>query len=1216
MNTFDLLNTPLEEVNLIEASAGTGKTYTITGLFLRLILEKNLTVDRILVVTYTEAATAELKERIRSRLLDARDAFRAGGSSDSFIDNLIQKYNEVKDGPDRINDAIRCFDQASIFTIHGFCMRVLHENAFESGSLFDTDLIENQIDLEADTACDFWRKRIHKASAFFIHYLVKKHMYPEALLSSVGNCLYHPDLHIIPDLDKVIDTGVMEKEYYDTLHEVSEEWGLSKNEVVNILLHSGSLNRNKYQKKTIKTLIVEMDKMISPLAGLPVQLNGPPLFIGFQKFTTSMIKESIKKDCVAPQHRFFDLCEMLWALSQVLESAYDKMLMEMKRDVIGFIRAEVTKRKQTENIRSFNDLLIDVHEALTGEKGHLLAEAIRRSYSAALIDEFQDTDPTQYSIFHKVFGRRDSILFLIGDPKQAIYGFRGADIFTYMQAAKRAQNIYTLKENYRSEPEFINAINTIFTNASKPFLYESISFERINSPETIVNQEKLSISGEDKKPFIIWRMNTKVNDYDNETNRLLSKDRTIADAVAGEISRLLYLSGRDQIRIGKRTFTSGDAAVLVRTNREAEIVKDSLNRLGIPGVVYGSGNVFDSREAKELEKVLSGIIRFDKESTLKAAFATEMIGTPADDLFLEKDSYDAIEEHREIFLECRNIWYGQGFMKMLRMLLRKENIMTRLIEFFDGERRITNLLHLAEILQKKSVEARIDAEDLLKWYQRQLDPFAIRKKEEQLRLESDENAVRIITIHKSKGLEFPVVFCPFLLGSSKLRTNAPVLFHDNTDKKMLTLDVGSDRMSISRADAERELLAENLRLVYVALTRAKNRCYMVWGKLKQAETSAPAYLLHQPETPEGDFAHQVRDRYMFLDEDVLSKDLERLSDISFGSISITGLPQKSSNPYKPIYYEPGAFSAREFTGKVDRNWRVASFSSIAHSRYAEDVPDHDGLGNAADLTNSEGMDRSLKENEDVDPIFLFPKGAKAGTCLHEIFENIDFTEPELTHTARVVEEKLVEHGFESEWNGTICNMVTRVLSAPLAKDDNEFTLSRINEKERLHELEFYYPMHSITPRELGRMFIEGSSILDFPEQFSHKIGLLDSKGISGYMKGFIDLVFHYRDRFYIVDWKSNFLGYHQNKYDQASLSKEMAKRLYILQYHIYAVAVHKYLQNRIPHYNYEKHFGGIYYLFLRGISEDAHGDYGIFYDRPDKVLINKLCFYFENKKNE
>lgn len=1217
MNTFDLLNTPLEDTNLIEASAGTGKTYAITGLFLRLILEKNLSIDRILVVTYTEAATAELKERIRSRLLTAREAFLAGTSNDEFNEGIIRKYKNITDASDRINDAIRCFDQASIFTIHGFCMRTLHENAFESGSLFDTELIENQMDLEADTACDFWRKRIYNASTFFIHYLIKKNVYPDTLLSSIGNCLSHPGLKIIPDREEIDDIVTLERGYHDAFREAAAEWPSSQEDIRSILLGSDCLNRNKYRKKTIKTLIVEMDQMMSPPAEIAA---GPPFFEGFNKFTASHIADSIKKDCVAPRHHFFNLCETLWILGQDLVSIYEKMLMEMKRDVIAFIKAEMTTRKKRENIRSFNDLLMDVHEALTGEKGKSFTEAIRRSYSAALIDEFQDTDPIQYSIFQKVFGGGKSILFLIGDPKQAIYGFRGADIFTYMQAAKNAENMYTLKENYRSEPAFITAVNTIFTNASIPFLYENIAFETTNSPETVVGQEELSISEEGKKPFVIWRMNTKTNNGNSETNSPGSTDWRIADAVAGEISRLLQLSDVGKISVGKRTFTSGDAAVLVRTNREAEIVKESLNRLGIPGVVYGSGNLFDSREAKEVEKVLSGIIRLDNDSFLKAALATEMIGTPDSQLLLEKDLNEAIEAHRAIFLECRNIWYDRGFMKMFRVLLRKEKIMTRLIRFFDGERRVTNLLHLSEILQKKSVEARIDAEDLLKWFQRQLDPFTIRQKEEPLRLESDENAVRIITIHKSKGLEFPVVFCPFLLGSSKLRKNSPVLFHDGTEQKMLTLDIGSHRMGASRVDAERELLSENLRLVYVALTRAKNRCYVVWGKLKQAETSAPTYLFHQPDAFESDMAQRVKERYLSLDEDVLSKDLDRLSDASSGSISITGLPQKESRSYSPLHHVSGRLSAKEFTGKVTRNWRVSSFSSIAHRRYAEDVTDHDGSVNILDVKGSDGVEWSSMDHEGIDPVFLFPKGAKAGTCLHEIFENIEFTNPESVHTARVVEQKLIDYGFEDKWNDTICNMVTRVLSTPLDRDDKESALSCINQKDRLHELEFYYPLNNMTPRELGKIFSENNPMSTFPEQFFRQIGMLDTKEVSGYMKGFIDLVFYYRDRFYIVDWKSNFLGYHRDDYGQAALSKEMAHRLYILQYHIYAVALHKYLQSRIPEYNYEKNFGGIYYLFLRGISGNTNegywDDHGIFYDRPDNVLIDKLCFYFENKKNE
>jgi len=1212
MKKFDLLKTPLEGASLIEASAGTGKTYAITGLFLRLILEKNFAVDRILVVTYTEAATAELKERIRSRLLATRDAFLTGTSNDEFINSLVQKNKDINDALNRINDAIRCFDQASIFTIHGFCMRTLYENAFESGSLFDTDLIENQDELETETADDFWRKRFYKAPGFIINYLIEKKIYPDTLLSSIGNSRSHPDLKIIPD-QEITDAGLAENRYRDTFNAVAIEWRSSKKEITNILLNNSSLNRNRYRIKAIEKHIVEMDAIMSSSA------TGSPLFKGFEKFTTSVIADSIKKDCVAPEHNLFDLCEALKTSSEALESVYDNILVGFKKDLIDFIKGEMTRRKQAENVRSFNDLLTDVHEALLGEKGNLLSEAIRRAYGAALIDEFQDTDPIQYAIFHKVFGKGNSILFLIGDPKQAIYGFRGADIFTYMQAAKMVQKRYTLKENYRSESSFITAVNTVFNNASNPFLFEDIMFEMVSPPTIEINSEELSISGEDKKPFIVWQVNSENNNYGKREVRRQSisrgGDRVIADAVAGEISRLLYLSDKGNVFIGDRSFTSGDAAVLVRTNAEAEIVKESLNQLNIPGVVYGSGNVLESGEAKELERVLAGIIRADKDAVLKAALATEMIGVSDKDLFHDTEKYEAIEEHREIFLDCRDLWQMQGFMKMFRKLLRLEKIMTRLIAFTDGERRITNILHLAEILQKKSVEAKIDAEDLLRWFQRQLDPMQIRLREEQLRLESDENAVKIITIHKSKGLEFPVVFCPFLWGKSSLRKNSPVLFHDMNDQMKLTLDVGSKQLDTSRFLAERELLAENLRLVYVALTRAKNRCYMVWGKLNKAETSAPAYLFHQPKPNEGDMAQRVKDRYLSFDENALSKDLFRLSANSAGSISITELPRENGEPYKPIRHKTEKLLAREFNGRIERSWRISSFSSIAHRRHGDDAADHDGLFSGKDPGVIDDEKWNSQDHKEIDPVFLFPKGAKAGTCLHEILENIEFTEPASMNTVQVVEQKLNEYGFKAEWKDTVCGMIENVLSAPLDKNNRDLKLMCISGKDRLNELGFYYPLNTMAPKKLKKVFLENGSKTVFSNRFFHQVDMLDSSVVSGYMKGFVDLIFHYKGKFYIVDWKSNFLGYSRNDYSVSALSKEMEHRLYILQYHIYAVALHKYLKIRMPEYRYEKNFGGIYYIFLRGISGKGDDDFGIYHDRPDETLINRLCDLFENQKS-
>ena len=341
------------------------------------------------------------------------------------------------------------------------------------------------------------------------------------------------------------------------------------------------------------------------------------------------------------------------------------------------------------------------------------------------------------------------------------------------------------------------------------------------------------------------------------------------------------------------------------------------------------------------------------------------------------------------------------------------------------------------------------------------------------------------------------------------------------------------------------------------------------------------------------------------------EDLDHLSDQSSGSIVISEVPEKSNKTYTSISDVDVELLNRKFDGKIDNKWRVSSFSSIAHSRYKDDHGDKDEHLNDDMPTGMANVEQQLRDDSDIDSVFLFPKGAAAGTCLHEIFETIDFTQPESDETASIIEDKLRSHGFEAEWNNTISNMIRQVLSVPLEGDGNAFSLSSIGQKNRLNELEFYYPVNDMTPIELGRLFSENYS-QSFSEQFSGKINALNSKEISGYMKGFIDLVFQKNGRFYIVDWKSNFLGYKKSDYTYTELSKEIISRLYFLQYHIYAVALNKYLAVRIPEYTYENDFGGIYYLFLRGMSIDRKDGCGIFFDKPDRKLMTKLCAYFEN----
>jgi exodeoxyribonuclease V beta subunit len=1196
---FDLSTAPLEGTNLIEASAGTGKTYTISGLFLRLVLEKGLSVDQILVVTFTEAATDELRHRIRSQLRRAMNAFSEGLDEDAFLNDLVKKSKNSDVALRHLREALRAFDQAAIFTIHGFCRRTLFENAFESGSLFDTQLVADQKDLTAEMVYDFWRKHFYETSPLFVHYVFDNKVGPESLLSLLGNRVAQPYLRIIPQLE-ICDTSPQEKAFHACFKRVCLAWHSQRSEVESILSTHEGLSRTKYRQASVAGWIQSMDDYVAS-GGTSVTL-----FKGFEKFTSVEVKGAAKKNCRPPTHPFFDLCEALRQEHKKLVKGFEQRLLALKAALFADAQSELAKRKEEKNIHSFEDLLIRLDHALREERGDHLAKAIGTRYKAALIDEFQDTDPIQFAIFKQVFGFGNRILFLIGDPKQAIYSFRNADIFAYMDAAGSVKHRYTLKKNWRSEPDLVTATNTLFSNADHPFVYERIPFQ----PATAAarkDPELLTVEGKTEPSLRLWLVNaSKLTGRHKPMSKSLAR-QPIALAVAAEICRLLHLARRGKVLLGGRVLEEADIAVLVRRNDEARLMQDVLSGLHIPSVLHGAADLFESHEAQEMERVLAGIVEPNNETLVKAALATDMMGVGGEDL--EGLTKDEIQWEQRLvkFRAYHDLWNKNGFIQMFRYLLLEERAMARLMSLHDGERRSTNVLHLSEVLHQACAEKHLGMARLLKWLAEQRDPGAERLEEHQLRLESDENAVKLVTIHKSKGLEYPVVFCPFAWDGSRVRKpRDPFTFHDEADHMRLTLDLGSENMDENRLMAEKEQLAENVRLLYVALTRAINRCYVVWGRFNEAETSAQAYLFHRPELLKGrDVLSVLEDRFAGLGDEQLLAELELIQAKAGGSIDVSALPMEAGKACSPALGESVKLACRRFSGIIDRSWRIASFSSlVTHEVRNADLADRDATRLPGSHDEKVAEPSAIKE--EVSGIFAFPRGTKAGTFMHDMFEHLDFSQAGFSQMEQLVRDKLREYGFESIWLGTLCLMIQNVLSIPLEPSRESFTLSRIDSKDRLNELAFYFPLKSLSPERLHsvfRRYPEGGLAPDFPE----RIERLHFSPVRGFMKGFMDMVFHFEGRFYLVDWKSNFLGSRVEDYGQDALAETMKQTYYILQYHLYAVALNQYLQVRLPGYNYENHFGAVYYIFLRGIDPEQGPGFGIFRDRPPAELISELC---------
>ncbi|RMD89365.1 MAG: exodeoxyribonuclease V subunit beta [Calditrichaeota bacterium] len=1183
---FNPLTCPLSGKNLIEASAGTGKTYNITALYLRLLVEKEFDVGDILVVTFTEAATNELKERIRNLLLRAKSNFlnsERANCEDAFLTEYIKTFkqrNSFKNAINCLERAIQNFDEAAIYTIHGFCHRVLHDFTFESQALFDVELVIEQNELLLEIVEDFWRRHLYNESDLFVKYSMEK-ISPQNFYNLVSGKVGLHELQILPEIE-LPDCRGAENKFLDSYQILQEMWQASPTEI----------------EKLFKGLNGGIKNINAKLETLELYLQQGP-FLPVPKDLISIANCHVN-------HPFIQVCKTHNEQGTELEDLYVQKLIALKRQAFTFVKDELAKRKHEKNIYYFDDLLLKVHAALVQDNSNLAGQ-IRKKYKAALIDEFQDTDPVQYEIFKRIFDHPDCTLFLIGDPKQAIYGFRAADIFAYIRAKKEMTEAYTLKKNYRSDPELVQAVNSIFKKSQNPFIFKEIPFIPIESAKkTVSDQEGFHIEDEMAPPFKIWFIDARQYvDSNKPDTHYLNKDEAyslISKAVASEIARLLQLGREGKAKLEGRPLEEKDMAILVRSHREANFMQEALRAVNVHSVLYTTESLFESDETMEMERILMAILQPKDESLLLAALATDILGQNASDIFQLTQNEVSLEAWFDKFLEYHTLWREHGFMRMFKQMLTQEKILPRLMRYPNGERRCTNLLHLAEVLHEAEIRQKLSPTSLVKWLAEHRDTHGFPSQEHQLRLESDEKAVKILTIHTSKGLEFPIVFCPFSWSTVNVSKNKDYLeFHDPANEHIFTLQLDKSKdKDFYKKLAGNEQLAEDVRLLYVAVTRAKHRCYLVWGHLsRDYHKSAMAYILHPPEPlDEQDIVESLKKHMKDRD---LQEELRQLSEKSGSTIQILELPRQRFT-LKKYQSASEQLHCRQFTAKIDTSQRIASYSGlIARYPHYEELADYDAFIQPSTIPKPSEV---ISEETDYSSILHFPRGARAGTFIHSLLQSIDFLGT-AEDFEKIISRKLHEFGFENNWLSAVRSMVVKVLSARLNKNKESFDLKQIPMEKRLNELEFYFPIHRLEARALKDIFAHYAGI-EIPSDFPGQLEKVNFASFHGFMKGYIDLVFQHKDKYYIVDWKTNYLGPEVSDYSREAMETAMVENLYILQYHIYTLALHRYLSLRLPDYQYDRHFGGVFYLFVRGIDPDVGVEYGIFQARPSKQIITEL----------
>ncbi len=1196
---------PLTGLQLIEASAGTGKTYTITSLYLRLILGRGTSrpyaVNEILVLTFTTAATAELKHRIRIRLMETRLYFltrhlAALNQIDDIklpdTDVVICEFYDQSPDVDRdirlLTASIALLDDAAIFTIHGFCSRVLADYAFETGTLFD-----QQADPDPDAMLtlaveDCYRSELMGLSPPALEIAQRMWPSPISLQRQIRKFIYRDEIEVLPPEHPV------DMSRYRTLAGVIKQMWIEQ-DIPSILRDAGFIANRR-----CLTHIDEMTRFCADTELDGRVRSGANLW---ELWTKSHMQRHLKKSGQLPDHPVFEHFDELWSL----QHEFAQLKANLWHQVLHNIRQRLGHQQAELGVLTLDDLLSRVAANLSHTT---LARRLAERWPVAMIDEFQDTDDTQYRIFKRIYidlhasdprSGTDAIetgaigeraLFMIGDPKQAIYQFRGADVYTYINARRQTaeqSGVHSLSVNYRSTPPLVEAINHLF---DQPDIFDNDEDMPFTPVDAGLPEQPLLIRSARVAPVVIRH----ITGADGKGLQAAEANTLATEWVAEEIAGNLL---HPDTTIDGEPLHAGQIAILVRDKNHARASQQSLARRRIRSVYLTLESVFLTETATDLMTVLEAVLNPGDERKIRAALASPLLASTADELARLSEDTLLQQDTLTEFQRYHSRWAKAGIAPMMESLINQRGVAGRLLQTKEGERQLTNLRHLTELMQERAMVAP-GMHRLLKWYIRERqEALTVAPEAHQLRLESDRNLVKLVTMHAAKGLEYDVVLIPIAGFGLLFANREPHLYHDlANDRYQLKVDVGGSATAAQQASVEG--ISEDMRLLYVAATRARLRCYLGMPHTRGARQTAFARLLGY----EGK-------REM---ADVFSALPDALFDTGFVTeVERTGLnePSEGAEVLTPPATRPA----------LDQRWQVHSYTGITQLLAAHE-PETDQPGYSDDdvhLQNSSqdgSQPKVLAASDATDPFdlartrFTFPRGPRAGIALHSLMEDLEFTQPPETQKP-ILQQCLERVGLAREqasWVPVLQDWCSDILS----NDLGGFSLREITRTNRMDEMEFHFPVHT------------NDRVFDFLREHSYLEGpsgdVNNSIDISGLMTGLIDLTFRYNDQYFIVDYKSNYLGPDRTDYREVNLDEAMRSHQYKLQYLIYTIAITRHLRLTLDDFDYERHFGGAYYLFLRGMDgktgENRQGgeveeageasSTGIFFDKPPIAHVEAL----------
>jgi exodeoxyribonuclease V beta subunit len=1287
---------PVESLAL-EASAGTGKTWTLTSLAVRYVAEGVADLPELLLVTFTRAATAELRERVRTRLaeaLAAAEAALAGAdwhTDDEVLDRIVGDALRAGDGGrqlrerrDRLRRGAQQLDEATISTIHGFCQRMLQHAALEAGVDFDAVLLDDDTELLTEIVDDHLARELRRADAAWVTYLREcGKVTHEQLARLAREVAGLPALRLRPDLDS--SHGEDLRSWEQAVEELRVVWEGGGREsaiaLIGGLKDDGAFDNPRqttFSAKAAETAAGKVDAWLVAQHPLPpgkIDRKTPHNIKHYPMsyFTRDALASKLPEGATPPEHEVFTAAE------RVLAAATEPATRFLLR-AATYVWEELERRKRQRTVLTFDDLLRRLAGALDDASTRdAVRAAIRQRYRVALIDEFQDTDSVQWRIFDALFGG-DEPFILIGDPKQAIYAFRGADVHTYVHARDSRPDQRTLQTNRRSDEQYVRACNVLFGQPAA-FGTGDIPYHDIAAH----HGDRLA----DSAGGAALRLRYVHRDAGETTPQRGAEVLTkgwAAQALPPDVAAVAVslLEGEVTVDAGAddsgRPLVPRDLAVLVRTNRRAHAVQRALRDAGVPAVIQRGGSVFATEEAEALQRLLAALLRPSAERPAVAAAASILFGRDAPTLVAQRDALDretdgdtddgegeipdshAWDHWIDLLTRWSERWHRSGVLPAVRQAFAEDRVPERLLATPEGERRLTNVRHLIELLHTAETTEGLTPNTLVDWLQAHRADAAdgeLPGAETELRLEEDAEAVRVVTVHGSKGLQYPVVLCPDLWDGPDRVDEALTRFHDpdvGDPSDAITLDVSIDTAQKARSLelARSEDRTEQLRLAYVALTRAQHRCIVWWGPFYDAATSPLASLLHGGD--EDDPAVRLaRGEQRLADDDAdLLADLRALADGSAGAIDVEEVRSlEAGASWHPEVGAPPELTPRAFArGDIDRTWWRTSFTRLVRDAEEHAIAAVDDTGRDVDAEVEDEAERlvagggvqhlddeavTATDDEPVEgpaegtdgddvPLAGFPRGAGPGTFLHDVLERAEFRgladDETFDELLQAMERR---HGIDPAHRPAARTGLLAAVATPLGSVADDTRLADLGVEDRLNELRFELPLagghdprgEAFTLSAVAQLLADA----DDPLLAAYAPRLRDPalRGrVRGFLNGSIDLLARLPDgRILVADYKSNWHGDRATGRSRASdyhpelLQAAMLDHHYVLQGLLYLVAAHRYLRWRLPDYDYDTHVAGAGYLFLRGMvgaeTPRVEGEpCGVVALRPDGALIAAL----------